>query len=418
VDIKTVVFAYNAELVELRRHFHRHPEESGKEYATVAYIDNYLKALNISTITVEDGGLLGIIDSGKPGKTLLMRADIDALPVAESPNNLKCPKVCCSQVPGFSHSCGHDCHMAMTMIAGKILAKNKADWTGKVVLCFERGEEYGANIRYLLPYLVEKSGLNIDGCYATHVRWDIPAGKVNIQSGAVMAGGLGFSIKLIGTPGHGSRPDLANNPIDCFNAIYNDLAACPMRTVNPYDFLTFSIGQLEAGTQINVIPGELTFGGTSRFFNLKQAGQHFLDVLRRSVKHECEIFGCKYEVLRCLDPLFEVRNNAPLSALCKKAVAKELGQSVFFTPTPWMASESYALYLQEYPGIMTFTGIANPKTGAGANHHTPEFDIDEAGLTTGVIMAVSYALAFLSSNIDPKFTKNPEPVEILAARNI
>ena len=418
MDITQAVAAHTAELVELRRHFHRHPEESGKELATIAYIDNYLKGLNIKTINVKDGGLLGIVDSGKPGKTLLMRADIDALPINESPNNLKGPKVCCSQVPGLAHSCGHDCHTAMTMIAGKIMNEDKAAWSGRIVLCFERGEEYGANIRYLLPYIVEESGLKIDSCYATHVRWDIPAGKVNVQSGAVMAGGLGFSFRLIGTPGHGSRPDLANNPVDCFTAIYNDLNCCPMRTVNPYDFLTFSIGQLEAGTQINVIPGELTFGGTSRFFNLKQAGQHFLDVLLSSVKHECAIYGCKYETLRLLNPLFEVRNNAPLTALCKEAITAEMGQDVFYTPTPWMASESYALFLQEYPGILTFTGIANPEKGAGANHHTPEFDVDETGLTTGVIMAVSYALSFLNKDVATDFTRNPEPVKILAARNI
>lgn len=418
MDIKKIVATYNDELIELRRYFHRHPEESGKEDATIAYINEYLKKLNLKTSEVKDGGLLGIIDSGKPGKTLLLRADVDALAINENSCNLKGPKQCLSEAPGFSHACGHDCHMAMNMIVGKILTENKDAWTGKIVLCFERGEECGGNVRYLLPYIVKESGLKIDGCYATHVRWDIPVGKVNIQAGPVMAGGLGFSFKIIGKAGHGSRPDLANSPIDCFAAIYNDLNATRMRTVSPNEILTFSLGELHAGTQINVIPGELTFSGTSRFFSLEKAGQHFFDTLMNSVKHNCEIYHCKYETLRLLDPLFEVNNNACLAELGKQAIAKDLGSDVFYTPTPWMACESYSLFLQEFPGVLSFTGIANPQMGTNANHHTPEFDVDEAGLATGVSMGVSYALAFLSTNVDPKFTPNPEPIEILAARNL
>ncbi len=418
MNIKELVAPHFEELVKLRRYFHEHPEQSGKELATIAYLEQYLKELNLVPTIVDDGGIFAVLDSGKPGKTLLLRADVDALPVPESSRNLKGAKACCSTVEGYSHACGHDCHMAMNMVAGKILAQHKELWQGKIILCFERGEEIAGNIKNLLPYLVEKSGQAIDGCYATHVRWDIPAGKVSLSPGAVMAGGFGFSLKLKGIFGHGARPDLANNPTDCFVAIYNDLNACRMRSVSPYECLTFSIGQLHGGKQINVIPGELTFGGTSRFFSLKNAGQHFMDTLQASVEHNCAIYNCSYEIEHMPDPLYEVYNNEACAALGRKAISASLGADALFEASSWMASETYSLYAQIFPGVLSFTGIANPVLGSGANHHTPEFDVDEKGLLAGATMAVSYAIAFLTQNITTNFVKNTEPIKKLAARNI
>lgn len=118
------------------------------------------------------------------------------------------------------------------------------------------------------------------------------------------------------------------------------------------------------------------------------------------------------------EALFEARNNAACAELGRKAVTKALGAAALQDPQPWMASESFALFLQKYPGVLAFTGIANPELGSGANHHTPEFDMDERGLTYGAAMGVAYALAFLNTTFDPKFTPNPEPVERLAKRNI
>ena len=134
------------ETLRLRRHFHENPEPSNQETETIAYLEQYLKTQNIPTRNIPDAGLLGILDSGKPGKTLLLRADTDALPIQESPNNLKGPKTCLSKRPGLSHACGHDAHMAMALAAARILAAHTDEWNGKILLWFERGEEErGAN---------------------------------------------------------------------------------------------------------------------------------------------------------------------------------------------------------------------------------------------------------------------------------
>ena len=417
MDISKLTEANFKEAVELRRYFHANPEMTGEELKTVAYIDAYLQNLGLRTIVVEKGGVLGILDSGKPGKTLLMRSDIDALPIEETTHNLKQEKVCCSQIKGLSHACGHDCHTAMALIAAKILAGNKDAWKGSVVFCFERGEETGGNLRYLLPYLVEKTGLHIDGCYATHTRWDVPAGKVVVMPAATMAGGFGFTIKLIGKFGHGARPDLAVNPIDCFVAIYEDLKAFRLQ-VDPREWLTYSIGQLEGGHTYNIIEGALTFGGSCRFFSMEKAGALFQNFLLKSLENNTTLFKCKYEIEYMPDPLYPTTCDPVCEALCEKAVAKYLGPAANFKVDPWMASETFSCYMQLFPGVHTFTGIENKAIGCGAPHHTPEFDVDETGMKAGITMAVGSALEFLNTDFKTDFKPTTEPVEKLAARNV
>ena len=417
MDINKLVEANFQEAVVLRRYFHTHPEMSGKELKTVAYIDAYLQKLGIKSIVVENGGVLGVLDSGKKGKTLLIRSDIDALPIEENPNNLKQKKICCSPIKGLSHGCGHDCHMAMSLTAAKILAANKDAWQGSVVFCFERGEETGGNIRYLLPYLVNKSHLHIDGCYSTHVRWDIPAGKVMVMPGATMAGGFGFTIKLLGKFGHGARPDLAINPIDCFVAIYEDLKAFRLQ-VDPREWLTYSIGQLEGGHTYNIIEGNLTFGGSCRFFNMEKAGSLFQNFLLKSLEKNGALYNCQYEIPYMPDPLYPTTCDPVCESLCEKAVTKYLGPDANYKVDPWMASETFSCYMQLFPGVHTFTGIANEATGCGAPHHTPEFDVDESGLKAGITMALGYALEFLNTDFKTNFRPTTEPVEKLAARNV
>ena len=188
--------------------------------------------------------------------------------------------------------------------------------------------------------------------------------------------------------------------------------------MDPFECLTFSLGFVHSGEKYNVIPEDLTFGGTARFFSYEKAGKPFADFLKKALAGNAEIYGCEAEIQHMPEALFEARNNPACARLGRKAVEEALGKDAIQDPQPWMASESFALFLQEYPGVLAFTGIANPEKGCGANHHTPEFDMDERGLMTGAAMGVAYALAFLNTDFDPEFTPNPEPVERLARRNV
>lgn len=415
--IKEAVMAHAAEMTALRRHFHEHPELSKKEFQTMAYIETILNDLGIAYHHVDKGGIIAWIEGKGPGKTILLRTDIDALPIQETEQNLSQHRVCCSQNPGVMHACGHDGHMAMLITAMKILHEWKDQWDGTIVFMFEQGEEESGPLAYLLKYLQRDSGFHIDTCYATHVRWDVPAGKIAICHTAPMAGGFGFEIKLKGHGGHGSRPDLARSPIDCFHTFYSDIQALRMRAVSPMECLSVSIGSVHSGTVLNVIPDELTFAGTARFFSYDKAGKRFYEEFLQLLDSRCRDYGCTYEVLHMPKPLYEVQNNPACVKLAEEAVKKYIGPDVLYDVEPWMASESFAITTRLYPGVLIFTGIENKEKGCGANHHTAQFDLDEDGLAYGAMTCLGYTLDFLAEKPDLPFTPDDEPLDELVERN-
>lgn len=418
LHIQQAVAETKDKMVFLRRYFHENPELSLQETETLAVIKKELSLYHIPYTHVENGGIIAVLQGKQPGRTLLLRADIDALPIEENPCNLSGRRICISRRHGVMHACGHDGHTAMLLGAAKILSEHRTDFSGTVVFMFEQGEEESGPLEKLLHYLKEESGLHIDGCYATHVRWDVPTGKIAILDGAPMAGGFGFKIKITGKGGHGSRPDLAKSPIDCFHAFYNDLQSLRMRIVSPRQCLAVSLGSVHSGEALNVIPAELVFSGTCRFFSYEDGGRQFYEAFLSLLEKSCAVYGCTYEILHLPKPLFEVRNQLQCTAIARRAAISCLGQDALGDCEPWMASETFAITSRLYPGVLVFTGIANAEKGSGANHHTPEFDLDEDGLTAGLTMCLAYTQTFLTNRDPIEFTPNPEPLDSLAARNI
>ncbi len=402
MNIKEEIHAAYPDLVTLRRWFHTHPELSEKEFRTMDYIEARLKEYGIPFVRVPRGGILATIDSGRPGFHVLLRADIDALPIQEAKQNLGHARVCISENPGVMHACGHDGHMSMQLIAGRILNAHKDEWDGKVYLMFEEGEENGSKFILQLLKYIDDNQIHIDACYATHVRWNIPAGKVTILPGPVMAGVFAYQIRLVGAGGHGSRPDLAKSPIDCFVSCYDAFQGIRMNDISPEATLTFSIGTLHAGTAKNVIPGSLSFGGTCRYFEEDQ-GKLFREKFYEALDDECRRHQCQWE--KDGDAvLLPVYNNPVCAKIAIDAVKENLGEDALYDGGRWMASESFARTLAKWPGILAFTGIEDPDVGSGANHHTAEFDIGEKGLINGVGTALSYTLAMLKQKPQIPFT--------------
>lgn len=405
-------------LKEIRRHCHEYPELSWQETKTLAYIEEKLTSWHIPFRPIEKGGVVAVLDSGRPGKTLLLRADIDALPITESPTNLSKPRTCVSKVPGVMHACGHDGHTAMLLVAAKRLQETMDQWDGTILCLFEQGEEDSHAMEYIVPWLERESGYHIDGCYATHLRWDIPTGKIAVCQPAAMAGGFRFDITIHGQGGHGSRPDLCHSPIDCFSAFNQALQGLRLRAVAPRECLTVSIGSLHSGDLQNVVPNSLRFGGTCRYFDYDQAGKPFYDEFYELLDHICAAYHCTWESGDVPKPLYEVHNDPVCAALAKKAISEALGSDVLYECEPWMASESFAITTRLYPGVLTFTGIQNPAKGTGGNHHTPEFDLDEDALVYGTAACIAYTRTFLKEQPDIPFTRDDEPLEELAARNV
>ncbi len=403
LDIKKVVDEHFDYVVERRRHIHENPELSGKEFETVKYILAELKAAGMDPIEVPDGGVICLIHGKNPGKTLLLRADCDALPVDEPENNLKMKRTCRSKNPGVMHACGHDAHTSMLLTAGKILNEHRDEFNGTVLLCFERGEEGGGNIRYLMKYFDEHN-LWYDAAFGMHVEQKMPTGEIALLDGPVNAFVRPINVTIHGRGGHGSRPDLANNPIECMVAILNSVYNIRMKYVSPFENITVSPCVVHAGTAGNVIPDVAEIKGTARVYT-ETAARAFDEALQRICKCCGEMYGCEVDCFKMDHLGLPVYNNPELAAFARDAVAKHLGAQAIGTTDPAMGSESFATYGQFAPAVFGNLGVATPEKGSGAEIHNRWFDIDEECLKIGVGSHLSFALEYLNSDINPAFER-------------
>jgi len=395
------------EVIELRRHFHKYPEVSMKEEKTMQYVTGFLRDLEIPYEIVPDGGIIGTIEGESHGKTIILRADLDALPITESPTNLTQAKKVISQNEGVAHVCGHDAHMAMLLGAAKILNENRNEINGTVLLVFEQGEEVGGGIEQLLKRLVE---IGADGVWGIHVKNDLPAGKISVDAGPRMSGVMPFHVKIVGNSGHGSRPDEAQSPIDCFHQFYQQLMAMRLNTLNPHDALTLSVGSINAGKAANVIPDSLEFSGTARFLSAEQ-GNSAKKEFKRLLEKICEIHHCTYGYI--VEPNVKdtmVYNQEQCAEIAQNGVEESVGSEALSNFPAWMASEPFGFCQKYFPGVFAFLGLQNEDKGIGAEHHHPKFDIDESVLKIGVAATVQYAIDFLQSDQEIHFKKEQKSV--------
>lgn len=405
MDINTLADQERALIIAMRRHFHENPELSQQEFETMVYIEERLHEWGIKTVRVPHGGVLGFLDGKREGWTVLMRADIDALPIEEDPVNETKEKVCVSKHKGVMHACGHDGHMAMLLGEAKILADHRDEFDGHIVFMFEEAEEMGERgIAPLLRYIRDHH-IHVDTCFGTHVKNDMPAGKVGIVQGTCLAGAYFFQVVLKGKGGHGSRPDLTKNPIECFISIAEELRSFRMRRVAPGEQLIWSFGRVEAGSSPNVIPDTLTFAGTCRCTKTED-GLAFRDEFLDVVRHTADRHGL--EAVIEADQYFPPTvNTKECVALARKVVSEIVGKDVVDLSCPmWMATETFSITESTWPGVFFFTGVKDTAVGSGAGHHTPKFDIAEEGLVTGVKAALAYVLAVLKEKPEtPSFKK-------------
>ena len=397
--IKEIIQKDLDRMIGWRRYLHEHPESSNKEFGTIEYLHERLDEAGVENVIVEGGGLLGFINKGKEGPCVLLRADVDALEIEESPNNLAGPKACVSKVPGVSHTCGHDAHMAMLLEAGIFLNERKDEIPGSVILMFERGEEGTGNVAHIFRYLqAHKDELPITVCYACHTRWNLPTGKISLVEGPCMSGVGSFRVTIHGQFGHGSRPDQAKHPLDCFCAIYSGMNNIRIRKINPFTPVVFSVCEVSSGNRVNVIPSELFFQGTYRYFDV-EAGQIYREQFKKLLQSECEFYEMDYE-LKEIPIYLPVSNPKNTTELARRAVSRYLGEDTLQDSEPWMASESFGSMMAQYPSVFAHIGIQNEALGSGSGHHTPEFDVDENAMVYGASAAVAFVCQVMEEKPD------------------
>lgn len=411
MDILKESLALSDYTTSIRRHLHENPELSGREFNTIKLICGELDKMGIEYVNVPDGGVLATIDGPQAGKTVLLRADCDALPIQELPNNAKKAKLVVSKCDGAAHMCGHDGHTAMLLSAAKVLNDNRDRIKGRVYLMFERGEEGSGNLYYLMQY-IQQNKLHIDATFAEHTDVLLNAGEISCQPGPMHAGAVGYQITLTGKGGHGSRPDRSNNPIDCFVSIYECIKSIRMNYVDPFMVMTNSMGMVNSGAAGNVIPQTLTFGGTCRFYDAK-AGNIFKNKLTEICKAQAELFDCQVSFDRMTGPILPVVNNAELAAVGAEAIGRAIGQERLRVEDPSMGSESYSILCKYYPSVMMRVGIRNEEEGITVGGHNPGFDMDESGLPYGTAAYVAAALGYLDSDAVIPHEEYNEPIEVL-----
>ena len=270
MDIFKEALAIEAQVIAWQEHFHENAELSQKEEHTVEVILEHLNKLGIACVNVPDGGVLGFIRGKKPGKTVLLRADIDALDMEEAPRNDKFPKKVLSKYPGVAHTCGHDAHTAMLMGAAQILKAHESELEGNIVLYFERGEEHGEGDLHLMGY-IQENNIHVDGAWGLHMRPNLPAGTIGTREGGINAASCIWFIKL---------EKMEGNPFtmaDCAVGVIHNLNTARMREVSPYESLTITPCKVQINEETCIV------SGSCRFNEREKVGFPIHDVLKYGV---------------------------------------------------------------------------------------------------------------------------------------
>jgi amidohydrolase len=391
MDIKALVKKHNDELIELRRDLHKHPELGFKEFRTSKKVASYLKGLGLDvTENVAETGVVGLLKGDNPGKTLMLRADMDALPIKEQ-NDLEYK----SQNEGVMHACGHDGHTSMLMVAAKILSKHKDKINGNIKFVFQPNEEGEAARRMIDEGVLENP--KVDGAFGIHLWSPIKSGKIAISHGAVMGGLYEFELKIKGQGGHTSAPHDAIDPIIVASNVIQNVQSIQTREIDPLKPTLIMFGQINGGTATNIIPEEVMLRGTIRYLYRDNPGgnERPKERFERIIKNVCDSHRAEYELEYIVESP-PVYNNEDMVELAYESAQEVLEKKSDIVDYTNLAGEDFGEFSDEVPSTFYFIGTGNEEKGTNFAHHHPKFNIDEDTLSLGVEMHVRSALNYLS----------------------
>lgn len=385
-ELKRRVADLTESLVAWRRALHKRPELGFVEHETAAFVAARLRELEIDVKTgVATTGVVGVLRAKAPSRPpVLLRADMDALPVSEAPG-----RSYGSEIAGRMHACGHDGHMAMLLGAASVLSAVRERTDRDIVLCFQPGEEgFGGADAMIREGVLSEHG--VAEAYGLHLWSLFPVGTVHVRSGPTMAAQDEFVATMVGKAGHGAMPHEARDPVVAAAQAVVALQSVVARSIDPIQPAVVSIGSLHAGTAPNVIPEAATMHGTLRSFD-----EAVREILRRRVREVLEgtaaAAGCRLEFT--LSPGYPaVVNDAEAVSRVRRHAALVVGAANVVDPAPMAAAEDFAYFLRQVPGAFTFIGAGNVARGITAPHHAPQFDIDESALPIGTELLVRIAL--------------------------
>lgn len=387
--IKMLAEKYSDYIIQQRRFFHANPELSLKEFETTKAIADELTKMDIEVTTFPDyTGVIGLIRGGKPGKTVMLRADIDGLPIKEKTG------LPFASTNGNMHACGHDCHIAMQLGAAKILMDLRNELKGNVKLLFQAGEEVGFGAKYY----VEKGYLDdVSAVYGMHIWSGLEAGKFCLQPGEIMASCDEFKIIVDGVSSHGSAPHLGKDAIFAAASIVMNIQTYVSRKNNPLNAVVVTIGTMKGGQRFNIIANHVEMEGTTRAFS-KEVRNSLKDELDKIIQYTAKALGVKarLEYNYLTDPIINEHDN--LNKIARNAAIKLYGEDSLTSMEKIMGAEDFSHLMAKVPGFFGFIGCYNENLGTIYNNHHEKFDVDESKLHMGSALAAQFAYDFLNEN--------------------
>ncbi|MCB2202502.1 amidohydrolase [bacterium] len=377
-----------SETIERRRDFHRHPELGLEEIRTAGIVAETLEKLGLD-VTTEVGvtGVVGMLHGAKESPVLLMRFDMDALPIQEETG---APYA--SVNPGKMHACGHDSHMAVGLSVAKLLSEQKDSLPGSIKFVFQPGEEGAGGAEKMVADGV-LTDPKPDASLAMHVWNEQPVGWYALTEGPVMAGAHIFSITLTGKGGHGAQPQMTADPIVAAAQTITALQTVVARNVNPLDTAVLSVCRVESGTAFNIIPQQAVLEGTIRHFDPK-VFELIEKRLREIVENISVAMGCHAEI-SIQQVTYPVANNPALARLVADVVRDVDPDAQIDNEYQTMGAEDFSFMMQDIPGCFMMVGSANPDGEETYGHHHPKFDIDEDCLPYAVAVMAEAAVRVL-----------------------
>lgn len=363
--------------VSFRRDFHQHPELGFQEVRTSEIIAKEL--INLGFVVkkyVGKTGVLGVLKGTSDGPSLLLRFDMDALPILE--NNTT---IYVSKNDGIMHACGHDGHMAIGLTIAKILSSYKDQINGTIKIIFQPAEEgLGGALATIEDGVLENP--RPDYCLGLHIWNEKPLGWIGINSGAMMAGADTFEIIVNGKGGHGGLPHKTIDPIVCAAHIITSIQTIVSRNISPLDNAVISFGSINGGSTFNVIPDTVYLSGTIRTFD-PQIRLEIIKNLEKISKSVGAGMGCEVEFsVHEVTPA--VINNSKIASDLEKIIYKVFPTFSIDMDFKTMGSEDFSLFLNQIPGCFYFVGSANPEKNLIYGHHHPKFDFDEKVLPIAI----------------------------------
>jgi amidohydrolase len=381
-EIKNLAQKFTPRLIEIRRHLHAHPELSGMEHQTSAYIAGVLSScgLNVKEAVGKTGVVGELVGKGSDRRTLAIRTDMDALPIQE---HLELDFV--SANPGIMHACGHDVHATLGMGTAMVLSQLSDNLPGNVRFLFQPAEEIALGAKWMVQDGAMK---DVDAIYGVHVFPSIPARRVGIRYGALTSAADELEIVILGESGHGARPHQAIDAIWIAAQVITNLQQAISRTQNPLHPIVLSVGQIQGGRAPNIIADRVTMTGTVRSLH-PESHANLPQWIENIVQGVCQTYGAKCQVdYRRGVP--SVLNDETLTQIIESATREAWGdESVQILPEPSLGAEDFSVYLDNVPGCMFRLGVGHDNQTNYPLHH-PKFEVDEDAILTGVV-TMAYA---------------------------